>query len=415
MIIREREKLADFADSIQAIESDFADDPAGSLKRLISRYRQLTLRQRVLAAIEKSRTEEVPWSLVPSVERICKCILPERPVLVTMKHQMTYEVTYNEDGNGRIILHLPLLHRANAFMHVLIGHELFHPAIADFLKEAWPDVGEGIHVICDDVLKHEEPDHALFQTRRLDELVTRAHRIWKRGVEEFMCDIGAAALFGPAALWTMSGYASSSDLDTDPTRNDSYPPWRKRLSVVYDHVVDNELEKPYLDSLYSSLTRANQHDHLDAIKRSIASEKAIIDATPSAPHDVPDEFTSRIYEFVYASLSQGKKVVSDIANKIPNRWGTVVTQVPALVKRLEHLVPPCEVLDKNAETSPPAELSAIVLACWIERLRLEQKHELNLTTYSRLCRLMLKAIEDAELKRAFLSREGHSRCPSLQR
>jgi hypothetical protein len=68
-------------------------------------------------------------------------------------------------------------------------------------------------------------------------------------------------------------------------------------------------------------------------------------------------------------------------------------------------VPPSEVRDPGILSGAGASLQAIAVATWLFELHLEQARfnssEAAIKEYSRCCRLMLKAFEDAELKRRF--------------
>lgn len=101
------------------------------------------------------------------------------------------------------------------------------------------------------------------------------------------------------------------------------------------------------------------------------------------------------------SLERARQFVQKLAAGVPDRWTDTIEQTPGLLRRLALLVPPSELIQAEKRTSIAASLSAIVLACWIERLVMEQNNMLGIRAYRRLCRLMLKAIEDAELKRQF--------------
>ena len=221
--------------ALKAIVDDYSDDPAGASSRLNSEYRKLTKRRYYLDVLEKARSDEVPWSLVPSIERLASLILPNRKILMTTTPHMNYSVNWSQPI---VTLFLPKLHRANAFLHVLIGHELFHPAIGNFFPGEESIVSPKLRDECKKLLgMRDVPD--LFSQKRLDNILSYATEAWRRGLEELMCDMGAASLFGPAALWTISGLAASQDLDVEPSMdNQFYPPWRMRIKTVLEYVLD---------------------------------------------------------------------------------------------------------------------------------------------------------------------------------
>ena len=180
--------------SLAEIAADYEDDPEGAAARLVSEYRKVMGRRRVLEVVEKSRSDEVPCSLVPSVERLAASILPNRPVLVTTTPEMNYMISWSRSADQPVVtIYLPKLHRANAFLHVLIGHELFHPAIEAFFPSERAIIKPKLRDDCKTLLEsiHGKPD--LFTPTRLDAVLNYALESWERGLTELMCDMGAAA------------------------------------------------------------------------------------------------------------------------------------------------------------------------------------------------------------------------------
>lgn len=387
---------------LNTIAADFDDDAVGAAARLLSEYRKIMQRRRYLDVLEKARSDEVPWSLVPSIERMAASLLEGRPVLVTTTPDMNYMVSWSRLPNQLVTVYLPKLHRANAFLHVLIGHELFHPVVDGFFVHEKLIVTPKLRNECKQLLAtvHGEPD--LFSQKRLDAVLTYAMEQWERGVTELMCDMGAAALFGPAALWTISGFAAAQDLDVPPTHeNQFYPPWRMRVKAVFDYIMQVEKGGPLLEQVVKGLHKAELTGHGDALMQSLSDENAICADDEIAKRPFADPLTIKVYENVADSLVRGREFVQNAVKKMPERWPDTCEQIPQLLKRLALLVPPSELIEAGKHTSRAASLSAIVLTCWIERLVMERNNSLGLPEYRRLCRLMLKAIEDAELKREF--------------
>ena len=89
------------------------------------------------------------------------------------------------------------------------------------------------------------------------------------------------------------------------------------------------------------------------------------------------------------------------AKAVEFKWIDTVGEVPVLLRSLEMLVPPGEIRTKEREIWRPASLSAIAQAGWIYQLRKEAQQSTSVDEFIRTCRLLLKAIEDSELKRQF--------------
>ena len=402
-LIRAQKQASQKAEeALSVIEEDYADDQSGASKRLISEYRKLMSRRRYLEVLEKARSDEVPWSLVPSVERLAEQILPQRPVLMTTTPDMNYMVSWSRSADHPVVtIYLPKLHRANAFLHVLVGHELFHPIIESFLPTEKAIITPRLRDECNQSLKAVEGEPDLFSQKRLDALLSYALEAWERGVTELMCDMGAASLFGPAALWTISGFAASQDLDTPPSQeNQFYPAWRLRVQVVLDYIFEVDSAEKHLEWLYDALKKAGLDAHREAIRNGLLEEKQICDSGPQS--SIPsNSLIAKVYEHVFESMERAKTFIQKATEDVTDRWANTYREVPDLLKRLALLVPPSELIESGKQVSQAAAMSAIVLACWFERLALEAREPLDLIRYKRLCRLMLKAIEDAEMKRQF--------------
>ena len=62
-------------------------------------------------------------------------------------------------------------------------------------------------------------------------------------------------------------------------------------------------------------------------------------------------------------------------------------------------------IEPGKQMSRPATFSGILLTAWVARLEAESSG-LDLGRYRELCRLTLKAIEDADLKHEFMEWRG---------
>lgn len=402
LIDAQRQQSQEADEALRVIEADSEDDADGAAARLVSEYRKIVQRRRYLEVLDKARSDEVPWSLVPSLERLAQSILSGRGVLVTTTPDMNYMVSWSRQAGHPVTVYLPKLHRANAFLHVLVGHELFHPAVDSFFPDEKTIITPKLRNECKSLLAQlgDEPD--LFFQNRLDAVLNYALEMWERGLTELMCDMGAAAVFGPAALWTVSGFAASQNLDVSPTPdNQFYPPWRMRVKAILDYIEQVDDGERRLTNLCDVLRSDGLNGHAEAVTVSLANEKGICTAEEFGKRPFDSPLTKKVYEHVDESLGRARQYVGKVANGVSQRWTETLEQTPDLLKRLALLVPPSELMNVGKRSSDAASLNAIVMACWIERLVMEQNNSLGLAEYRRLCRLMLKAIEDAELKREF--------------
>jgi hypothetical protein len=399
-IVGEQQQEANKARSdLDLIETDFEDDALGASARLASEFRKTITRRRVLEILEKARSDEVPWSLIPSIESIAKQLLPSFDILITTTPDMNYMVGW---GPLHAIIYLPKLHRANGFLHVLIGHELFHPIVTEFFVSERPKYEPKLRELCKSYLTKMGVPTDLFFPQRLDALLAHAAQQWEKALTELMCDMGAVSIFGPAALWTLSGFAATQEMNAAPVQsNQYYPPWKMRLRVAYDFLERVGKMPERLKNLEVQLKQAKLADHANLLITSIAQEQ-ISFATNELAFEPMRELSIQVYDLVEACLVDAASFVESKSLNFDHRWTETLNEVPSLLGRLSLHVPPSELLESPKQESKAASITGIVMACWIERLRLEHSGNFELESFRRLCRLMLKAIEDSELKRSYL-------------
>ena len=222
------------------VSSVFPHDPEGAAKNLRSQHRILASKLNYLNFLKNAQTEEVPWSVVPSIERLASQLIPERDLLTTCTHDMNYRISWHQSPTLSIrqrfmFLELPGIHKTNAFLHILIGHELFHPLLEDFLNENGRSVLERLREPCTAFLSEQSSPKPT-----VGKVVDEACYIWRRALKEVMCDLGCAAVFGPAALFASSVWLLPGDLDDPPSlAGDFYPPPRFRLREILRYAFQN--------------------------------------------------------------------------------------------------------------------------------------------------------------------------------
>ena len=407
-------------ESIRFIVEDSVFDPEGAFERLKSEHRKLIGKLRFLDAIENARTDEVPWSIIPSIERLASRLMPQQKLLTTATAQFNYAIQWYE-GTAKSCstqfpqLFLPKVHRANAFLHILIGHELFHPLLADFFIVQQLQVSPVLRGGCLKILESQGvPDDDLWGKQRLDRLIELAIRFWKRALEEVMCDLGCAAIFGPAAVFSNTLFALTQSLDERPTlEGECYPPWRYRLRAVMAHAIDTPQGKDCLQQIRIALSEssfdvdaANLDSQLQAVRNLAADSTDLADISR-------DSLIKLAYESVATSLPEAAKYVEAKAIVLSDLWQSTVAQVPALLRCLDARVPPGEIRTPGIRLGKPAAISAIAIAGWLFQLRTESTVASDslshanerLETFQTTCRLMLKAFEDSELRQRFDSEQ----------
>jgi hypothetical protein len=414
----------------QCVE-DYSLDPKHQGENLKSQHRLLTEKLTYINCLERAQTQEVPWSLVPSIERLAATLLPGKQLLTTCTHDFNYSIHWYRTPKSAIqqflVLELPAIHKTNALLHILVGHELLHPLLEDFFKRETPQVAARLKTACEAMSSSGVPE--ALRNQPLGELVETARDIWQRALEELMCDMGCAAIFGPAALFASIAFVVGSDLDDCPSAVGAfYPPPRFRIRQVLRYAFDEECadnawweptnpernNSQEIPNKLSPLQRLSEllgkqnfpwamrilREHMRVIGEEVR-KKTDLDLIAKNP------LVCLAYKEVKGSLATAWEYVRDTVQSTGVGWLETIEEVPELLRSLERLVPPGEIRDRdNAHHTRAAPLSAISIAAWLYQLNQEVRAGSDpegdlLTSYHRLCRLMLKAFEDVELKREY--------------
>lgn len=270
--------------------------------------------------------------------------------------------------NQNVTIFLPRLHRANVFLHVLIGHELFHPTVVAFVDSERAIVSPAIRDQCKKLVT---PAFPLFDQQRLDQLVSYSLSAWEKGLTELMCDMGAAAIFGPAALWSVSSFATTLDQDHEPNaRNEFYPSWRFRLATMIEYLEEKDQLEVRMEKLCNAIRKSGLGDHATAFESGVRNEKENV--ATSTVH-IKDPFVRIAYDRIADSLARAKDEIQRQSRQISERWVDTFDQVPKLLQRFALKVPPSEMLEPWKTRKPSSKFdgncafSVVRAACGRER------------------------------------------------
>ena len=390
---------------VQVILGDFAFDPAGALARLKSEHRKAWARLGQLSALQNAQTRKVPWSLEPTIERLGKTLIPDSQLLACSVDRYSYEITWwkaksspgGQSAPIRGMLFLPSLHRLNALLHVIIGHELFHPLHDEFLDAMQPDV----------VARLKNSLASLPVGGRLDQALERARTIWRRALEELICDMGAAALFGPAAVSAIDAFLLPYEPDQVPEDPEFYPPDRYRLRQVVRYAFDSQGGQKAMDDLIDELVTRPQFTSLGtAVRDYWKGLRQFVADTPDETALDADPLTRAAYTEVQATLADAWRFVRLKVEPNALLWTTTSGEVAWHLENLRSLVPSPGSANSEAGESTPASPSAVAIAAWFEEIFNRSSAgapATSVTDYQRSCRLLFKSIEDAEVIRAYPS------------
>lgn len=405
-----QKEIEDRKAEIRIIEQDFPLDSVGASQRLRSEHRKLLEKLQYIQAIENARTDEVPWSLIPSIERLAALLISDRKVLTTSIPDLNYQIRWNTDPpNGLrkfFILYLPKTHRANAFLHLLIGHELFHPLLNPHLQVQKSAVLPKIRNACIEFYRVQGLPNDVFKGQRIDQLIQFVTEAWLRGLTEVMCDLGAVILFGPSAILSMSAFAMSQSLDERPSQQGQfYPPWRLRIRQVLEYAFASSEFTGALSKLLAELQGTRFADDANRLTSEMDELKKLAAPGDDVNQINGDPLLKVAYECLQGSIPEAWTFLTKIGATIDDRWTQNVSQIPQLLAGFELLMPPGEFRDPNEKIGKPSAIAAIANAAWIYQLRSELvvNADDRLSAFKRTCRLALKAFEDSELKRSFLT------------
>lgn len=365
--------------------------------------------------VNGAQTQKVPWSFIPTAERLATGIIPNIKPILYSENKYNYRIVWWENPTREVqkycFVSLPSLHRLNVLMHSLIGHELFHPRCKQFTQGLENSVATEIAKECKQAFPNLDP-HTLFGQNKLAQLNKIIMLAWERALHELLCDMFHAELFGPAGLLGMRAYASFSDWMAQPgLENNFYPPWQYRFEVVWQKAVD----KGSLGKLWDEISK---HEDIHSIGESFrtefdrfTSEKAL-ESTSGFDFVIrlPDPLLGIAYRKVNDTITDAHSYVKSYVTKMSVRWTDerVLKQIPYLVRRLRNGIPPNEIPNFSYDEkkgmgsySPEAgELPAILIAGWIYQVHRERSHakrNTKLLPFETLCRLLLKACEDSEM------------------
>lgn len=365
--------------------------------------------------VNGAKTQKVPWSFIPTAERLAKGIIPNIKPILYSENKYNYRIVWWENPTREVqkycFVSLPSLHRLNVLMHSLIGHELFHPQCKQFTQDLENTVATQIAEECKKAFSNIDP-HTRSGLNKLAQLNKIIMFAWERALHELLCDMFYAELFGPASLLGMRAYASFSDWMTKPSpENNFYPPWQYRFEVVWQKAID----KSSLDKLWDEISKHRDiHSIVEMFREEVdrfTSGKAL-DSNDGFNFVVnqPDPLLSIAYRKVNEAITDAHSYVKSYVTGMSVNWGEdrVLSQIPHLIRRLQNGIPPNEIPNfrydekkKVGKYSPEAgELPAIIIAGWIYQVHRERsysKRNTKLLPFDTLCRLLLKACEDSEM------------------
>lgn len=376
---------------------------------LFERRKLIEVLTKFLDWIIGAQTQKVPWSFIPSIERMAQQIIPNYQPILYCRNLYNYEIQWYQQLFGKLdeysFISLPRLHRTNILMHTLLGHELFHPYCDLFTSKFISQVAENVTKAVKKTFPTLDPTN-LFDKRTLGEKNTLVLTSWKRAIHELLCDMFCAEIFGPASLLASRALASFSDWKTMPDEPNFYPPFQYRLEVVWQNAIDKNALRRLFDK------HAEAHEIIISFESWIKQFGGTLEGNEGLTFVCEHELNKIAYLEVEKLVSQARDYAISKVPASMSKWSDekVLDQIPILVDRLKSGIPPNEIINIGLEPGAKnkwnfrtehAELPAILMAGWIYQVYRETNMgKQDLLSYDTLSRLLLKACEDSEMLRS---------------
>lgn len=359
--------------------------------------------------IQSSSTEDIPWSMIPNLDRVLKNELGEKYfILFRPRWHFNYsmspldileyltvilnaifpsnqeEIKNLFDTDKIHIFMFPYLEKTNILLHSIVGHEIGH-----FFQIKWNEnEGEKLWPIYQnqlikyyDSIPHDTND--LFYSYQKTEI---GLNVLKGMYREILSDIVGYYIFGPSIIFSMYYILNmETKLDLPSSNNEYYPITKYRLRILFERYLKKDKE-------VKNLLEANNSNCSNYLKLFTKEIETLLndkkDITLMTEH-YPEE--NKIFQNSLADLDEYIK--SSIKNKY---FSTEYSS--KLFDKLECKIPINEI--KNS----PVNMCNILFVGWIYYYKIFTKYEkdeffLNL---KRLIRLLLKSLSATSLHQQYI-------------
>lgn len=417
---------------------------------------------------DSAHVATTPWSIILPLKKLVHPLIGDCEFLVRSKWRWNYQILRNvvqfvrddildhveireshQDlylklesfitswGEDCCVISLPYVDRKNVLRHVLFGHEIGHLVAAPILRAYWAAHKSDVeNVLSQDVIaktKAQSGNSTSSKNPSLAREVDAAVQCIKRAVEEILCDLTAVRLFGPVAVLAALEVATLKDPDLPPTEQGKwYPPWRLRLREMMRIADPDFFDKPnapldleprWLKHLETwTEDGVTHHALLSQIKARVMSAWVRLrKLTNFDPHNyaplrvktepfrtlaLPDLYDHILNTSLPATRTE--LLVKIDASLPEERYEP--KRIAELLVRLYNDIPPDSVRVAKGQWSV-ASLKEVFTAGWLYYLHVIDEEEFlsDRNQQDKLNRLLLKAVESAELERDYRSWQSPKR------
>lgn len=362
----------------------------------------------ILRYIQRSQTKDIPWSLIPNIEKIINDLLGNNfIILVRPKWHWDYSVIVHDRSsylknivlfftkNKNLlkikekthVISFPFLEKTNFLLHTIFGHEIGHffqqIYFTKYLTKNWRE--KKINKLLELLKKEQETERPY----KVEEIMN----IYQGMVREILPDIIGYFLLGPSMLFVLYYFSYWNDDICKPnTENNYYPPLKYRIRILQE-LLDNDM------------------------KGSTKKEKLFLKFNTEIKSYLKDQSDLSLlnshnlfkYAFDMFENEENKSNIINFCKKIlKNRiYNFDAVKIEKLIKdRIKKTIPPNEYKKK------PVELGDIFLSGWIYYYDLlKEKETLKKDEYVNkhvnLDRLLLKASNSIYIHSYYLD---HKKC-----
>ena len=211
----------------------------------------------ILRYIQRSQTKDIPWSLIPNIERIINDLLGNNfIILLRPQWHWNYSVIVQDRSsylknivlfftkNKNLleikekthVISFPVLEKTNFLSHTIFGHEIGHffqeIYFANYLTKNWRK--EQVNKLLE-LLKEEKET---VRPNKIEEIMN----IYQGMVREILPDIIGYFLLGPSMLFVLYYFSYWHDDTCEPnTENNYYPPLKYRIRIL-QKLLENDMK-----------------------------------------------------------------------------------------------------------------------------------------------------------------------------
>jgi len=346
----------------------------------------------ILRYIQRSQTKDIPWSLIPNIEKIINDLLGNNfIILLRPQWHWNYSVIVQDRSsylknivlfftkNKNLlkikekthVISFPILEKTNFLSHTIFGHEIGHffqqIYFTKYLTKNWRK--EQINKL----LKSLKEEQEIERPYKVEEIMN----IYQGMVREILPDIIGYFLFGPSMLFVLYYFSYWHDDTCEPNNeNNYYPPLKYRIRIL-EELFENDLkENNKSNKIFSKFN--------EEIKSYLSHENDLVLLRSNI-----------IFKYAF-DMFENEENKSNIINFCKNILKSRIYNFDAekieklIEDRIKNTIPP------NEYKMKPVELGDIFLSGWIYYYDLlKEKETLKKDEYIklhvRLDRLLLKA------------------------